>query len=386
MTHTTTDLKPVMDAPTVADRELEARLAAWFREHGSVLVGFSGGVDSAFLACAAVDVLGTDRVLGVIGRSASYPSEQWERARSVAQQFGVPVLEVSTDEVTDPRYSANPSNRCYFCKTELWDTLGPIARERGFAVVVDGTNADDLSDHRPGARAAAEHGVRSPLAELGFSKAAIRRLSRERGIPTWSQPASPCLSSRIPYGTAVTIDRLRQIEHAERAVRALGVHGDLRVRYHGDLARVEIASGMLAEWLKPAARAAMRTAVRDAGFGRVAMDARGFRSGSLNVLGGVVAEPLVRARSSSGTGDAQGLTRELDRRGLSFIVEARDRLAVLRGEDAALDSLADASVRNAIVEAARGQGFTHVAIDLCCAEEHEQRSDDVASDAALHSR
>jgi pyridinium-3,5-biscarboxylic acid mononucleotide sulfurtransferase len=387
MTHALTELQPVTDPPTPADRELDARLAEWFREHGSVLVGFSGGVDSAYLACAAVDVLGADRVLAVIGRSASYPSEQWERARSVAQRFGVPVFEVSTDEVSDPRYAANPSNRCYFCKTELWDTLGPIARERGFAVVIDGTNADDLSDHRPGARAAAEHGVRSPLAEVGFSKAAIRRLSRERGIPTWSQPASPCLSSRIPYGTAVTIDRLRQIERAERAVRALGVDGDLRVRYHGDLARVEIASEMLADWLQPAPRSAMHAALRDAGFERVAVDARGFRSGSLNVLGGVVAEPLVRARASTSMGDGQGLASELERRGLAVVVEARDRLAVLRGEDeTALDALADASVRNAIVETARSQGFTHVAIDLASSEEREQRIEDVGGDAALPGR
>ena len=387
MTHATTSLESDTDAPTPADRALETRLAEWFREQGSVLIGFSGGVDSAYLACAAVDALGTDRVLAVIGRSASYPSEQWERAREVARQFAVPVLEVSTDEVSDPRYAANPSNRCYFCKTELWDILGTIARGRDLAVVVDGTNADDLGDHRPGARAAREHGVRSPLAELGFSKESIRRLSRARGIPTWSQPASPCLSSRIPYGTAVTIDRLRQIELAERAVRALGVHGDLRVRYHGDLARVEIAGDLVAQWLQPVQRSAMRHALRDAGFERVAIDARGFRSGSLNVLGGVAAEPLVRARSSTGVGDAQGLTRELYRRGLLYVVEARDRLAILRaGGVTALDALADASVRVAIVETARGQGFTHVAIDLAYTEESGHRSEDVASNAALHSR
>jgi uncharacterized protein len=351
------------------------------------LVGFSGGVDSAYLACVAVDVLGQGGVLAVIGRSASYPTEQWDRARGVAQQFGVPVLEVSTDEVSDPRYAANPSNRCYFCKTELWDTLAPIARERGFAVVVDGTNADDLGDHRPGARAAAERDVRSPLAELGFSKAAIRRLSRARGIPTWSQPASPCLSSRIPYGTAVTIERLRQIERAERALRDLGVAGDLRVRYHAELARVEIASDALAEWLKPAARAALHTALRDAGFERVAIDARGFRSGSLNVLGGVVAEPLIRARSATGAGDAQGLARELERRGLELAVEARDRLALVRCVDASqIDRLADAATRNAVVDAARGQGFTHVAIDVAPSDERERRGEDVANDAALHRR
>ncbi|HEX5072748.1 MAG TPA: ATP-dependent sacrificial sulfur transferase LarE [Gemmatimonadaceae bacterium] len=371
MTHAFTKLESGAETPTRDDRALETRLTTWFREHGSVLIGFSGGVDSAYLACTAVAALGAERVLAVIGRSASYPSEQWERARAVARQFGVPVLEVSTDEVNDPRYAANPSNRCYFCKTELWDTLAPIARERGIAVVVDGTNADDLGDHRPGARAAAEHHVHSPLAELGFSKDAIRRLSRARGIPTWSQPASPCLSSRIPYGTAVTIDRLRQIERAERALRQLGFHGDLRVRYHGDLARVEIAADLLGEWLRPEGRAAICQALRDVGFERVTIDARGFRSGSLNVLGGVLAEPLVRSRSASGGGDARGLERALERRGFGFAVEARDRLAILRANDTLLvDRLVDSAARHSVVEAARGQGFSHVGIDV--------------GDAALH--
>src|SRR5512147_729480 len=163
MTHTLlAEMEAGEPSPTPHDRELEERLTTWLHSHRSVLVGFSGGVDSAYLACVAADALGRERVLAVIGRSASYPAEQWERARSVAAEFDVPVLEVSTDEVNDPRYAANPSNRCYFCKTELWDTLGPIARERGLAVVVDGTNADDTTGHRPGARAATEHGVRSP--------------------------------------------------------------------------------------------------------------------------------------------------------------------------------------------------------------------------------
>ena len=372
MTHAFTELESGAETPTRNDRDLEIRLTAWFREHGSVLIGFSGGVDSAYLACVAVDALGQAPVLAVIGRSASYPNEQWERAREVARQFHIPVLEVSTNEVSDPRYAANPSNRCYFCKTELWDSLAPIARERGLAVVVDGTNADDLGDHRPGARAAAEHTVRSPLAELGFSKAAIRRLSRERGIPTWSQPASPCLSSRIPYGTAVTIERLRQIESAERALRQLGLAGDLRVRYHGDLARVEIASDRLDEWLQPKSREAVYRALHDVGFERVTFDARGFRSGSLNVLGGVIAEPLVRARSVTGAGDARGLERALEQQGFRFSVEARDRLAILLTDDTTVvDRLIDPAARAVVVEAARGQGFTHVGID-------------VTWDAALH--
>jgi uncharacterized protein len=200
----------------------------------------------------------------------------------VAARFGVPVLEIETDELRDPRYAENPTNRCYFCKTELWSRLTPLARERGIAVVVDGTNADDLGDHRPGRRAAAEHGVRSPLAELGFAKADIRELSRARGLPSWADPSSPCLSSRVPYGTAVTPVRLGKIEAAERALRRLGVAGDLRVRYYGDTARVELATGELTRWRTEEGRAAVRLAVATAGFDRVELDLRGFRSGSLN--------------------------------------------------------------------------------------------------------
>lgn len=271
--------------------EKERRLAEWLRTQGSVLIGFSGGVDSAYLSCVAADVLGAANMLAVIGKSASYPEAQWAAARDVARQFAFPVLEVDTEELADPRYAANPTNRCYFCKSELWSRLAPLAASRGLARVVDGTNADDLSDYRPGARAAAEWGVASPLASLGFSKRDIRELSHCRGIPTWRQPSAPCLSSRIPYGTAVTTDRLRRIEAAEATLRALGIVGDLRVRFHGELARVELPASDVLRWLATDNARRLRDAVLGAGFQRVAVDLRGFRSGSLNVLGGVVAEP-----------------------------------------------------------------------------------------------
>lgn len=254
------------------------------------MVGFSGGVDSTYLACLAVEVLGASRVLAVIGRSPSYPEAQWTTARDVAHQLALPLMEIDTRELDDPRYAANPSNRCYFCKTELWGRLVTIAHTRGLAVVVDGTNADDLLDHRPGALAGRRHDVESPLAALGFTKAEIREHSRRRGLSTWDQPSSPCLASRIPYGSPVTSDRLRRIEVAEHRLRELGCTGDLRVRDHGDLARVELGAEALARALDPAEARRLASAVRAAGFERVAIDLAGFRSGSLNVLAGLRVE------------------------------------------------------------------------------------------------
>lgn len=285
MTDADRSLSPALD-------EKEQALLAWCRARGSVLVGFSGGVDSAYLACVALEALGRARMLAVIGRSASYPEAQWVRAREVADRFGVPVLELDTDELSDPRYAANPTDRCYFCKGELWSRLAPVAAARGLAAIVDGTNADDLLDHRPGARAAREHGVASPLAELGFTKREIRALSRRRGIPTWAQPSSPCLSSRLPYGTPVTPERLRRVERAEAALRQLGVRRDLRVRDFGTLARVEMHRDELTDWRDGDSHERLVAAVRAAGYAEVEVDARGFRSGALNVLAGVVPDVM----------------------------------------------------------------------------------------------
>jgi len=270
------------------------RLIEILRDCGSVVIGYSGGVDSVFLARIAVDVLGPENVLAVTGRSDSIASWMAETARGVAEQFGIPWLEIDTEEMADPRYAANPSNRCYFCKDELWSKLAGVARERGLRVVLDGSNADDVGDHRPGAVAAREHGVRSPLLEAGLTKSEIRRWSRELGLPTWDQPASPCLASRLPYGLAVTPERLRQVEAAEGALRVLGFR-EFRVRHHGDIARLEVSPGEFASLVEQ--RGQVNHAVRAAGFQRVLLDLDGYRRGALNE--GLAAGQLVQIGSAA---------------------------------------------------------------------------------------
>ena len=268
--------------------EREEALLDWFRSFGSVAIGFSGGVDSSYLASVAVDALGPERSLAIIGRSESFPDSQWRTARELAAQIGIRVAEIDTRELHDERYASNPTNRCYFCKSELWTKLAPFARANGATCLVDGTNADDLSDYRPGAKAAREHGVRSPLAEIGMTKAQIRERSKARGLPTWAKPSSPCLSSRIPYGTRVTPERLQRIDRAESALRELGFTGNLRVRDHGELARVELDRPEIDRACASPMASRITSAIRSAGFTRVAIDIAGFRSGSLNILEGIV--------------------------------------------------------------------------------------------------
>jgi uncharacterized protein len=245
----------------------------------SLLVGYSGGVDSALLAVAARRVLGSVRMLAVLGVSPSLSAEQHGRARAVAAQFDVPLVEVATGELDDPAYVANAPTRCYFCKRELWARLQAVAAERGLAVVADGTNADDVAEHRPGLRAAAERGIRSPLAEAGYGKDAVRRSARALGIPIWDAPAAPCLASRIQYGLTVTPSRLRQVEQAESVLRDAGVTGDLRVRHRGDEARIEVHPSQFGAVRR--ARVMIGERLLGLGFSRITLDPAGYRRGSL---------------------------------------------------------------------------------------------------------
>jgi pyridinium-3,5-biscarboxylic acid mononucleotide sulfurtransferase len=246
---------------------------------GSVCIGYSGGVDSVYLASAALTTLGADRVLAVTGLSPSLAATQRRTATDCAASLGLPHLEVRTYEMASPGYVANAPSRCYFCKDELWARLSVVAREQGLETVIDGANADDASDHRPGSRAAREHGVRSPLQEAGLTKAEIRTLSKRAGLRTWDEPASPCLASRLTYGLAVTTERLAQVEEAEAVLRGLGLR-EFRVRHHGPAARIEVAPAELDH-----AAAVLLTVVgriRALGFTRVLLDVEGYRRGALN--------------------------------------------------------------------------------------------------------
>ncbi len=247
---------------------------------GSAIVAFSGGADSAYLAHAAAATLG-DRALAVTADSPSYPDAHRQLALRVATEFDIPHEVIQTDELNRPEYRANPANRCYYCKHELYAHLTALAQSRGFVAVIDGNNADDRGDYRPGRQAAREFGVRSPLDEADLSKEEIRLLSRAAGLPTWDVPASACLSSRIPYGSEVTESKLRLIEAAEDVLRNLGFRV-FRVRHHDVLARLELARDEMPRALEPAVNAQVVQELKALGYQHVTIDLQGYRLGSLN--------------------------------------------------------------------------------------------------------
>jgi pyridinium-3,5-biscarboxylic acid mononucleotide sulfurtransferase len=266
----------------LADRK-EAALFAALATWPSVIVAYSGGVDSAYLAWAATRVLGR-RALCVTADSPSYPERHRAMARRIAAEFGFDHEIVQTDEMSRPEYRANPANRCYYCKHELYTHLSAVAKARGIAAIADGNNADDRGDYRPGRQAAREFGVVSPLDMVDLSKTEIRELSRRVGLPTWDEPASACLSSRIPYFSEVTDVKLRMIEQAEAVLRAQGFRV-CRVRHHGDTeptARIEIARDEMARAAEPDVADAIDGGLRDIGYRHVTLDLRGYRLGSLN--------------------------------------------------------------------------------------------------------
>lgn len=258
------------------------QLQTIFRQMDRALIAYSGGIDSTLVAKIAFDMLG-NRALAVTAVSPSLLPEDLEDARIQALSIGIAHEEVQTQEMANPNYTSNPVNRCYFCKSELHDTLKPLAIERGYSYVVDGVNADDLKDYRPGIQAAKERGARSPLAEVGVTKLEVRQLAKELGLPWWDKPAQPCLSSRFPYGEEITVWKLQRVGRAERYLRQLGLK-NLRVRSEGDTARIELPAEEIKEFVLGADLPGIVAMFQEFGFVYVTLDLEGYRSGKLNQL------------------------------------------------------------------------------------------------------
>jgi uncharacterized protein len=269
-----------MTLPSETAQQKQKNLQRQLAALDSLLVAYSGGVDSAYLAWAAHRTLGA-RALAVTAISASFSAHDREQAERCAREAGFRHEFLATDELSNPLYVANNADRCYHCKTELFDALDRLAAERGFAAIAYGINADDTSDFRPGHRAAAEHRVLAPLLDAGLGKAEIRALAGAAGLTVWNRPASACLSSRVPYGIAVTAETLKKIEQSEAILRELGFR-QFRVRYHNDMARIEIAVDEMPRALQPAIAAAMTERIKALGFSYVTLDLEGYRQGSLN--------------------------------------------------------------------------------------------------------